>query len=596
VSAAARRHRWRLENRVQISSFDEGAQLVGTELKRLYNRPSRLRATTLDGRQLWDLQFAGPVVSHVAADNNGGVVLVFPDQFDDWNDHEYSPGTIRRLDGRTGAVTWEYVVERGAGSISEVAIHLDGTVYAFEEPYYGASVYLVGIDPSGAVQRWQLPHHTSAYRIASAPIVQEDGGVVLFSTEQWGDPEDKGSPRLITLRNGALQVDEVDAGGLDFQYTDPSDLRLMPDGSGGLLLAHRTQPSVCHISSSLMLTCRWLMSPFNGSYLSTDYVLADDSAYAVVQAVNNSGSTPHWAKSLAFDPVTLQETYAPAMLGPVRAEQPQLQMRFAIDGGGVYISGSSETYSVNAGPVMGIGTGGNVSLVEPGKSASWDGGAPSFGVTAIVLPLRRPKGDEQEANRYRSYKSNRTSIVLQTDDTPGAVFEDLVRTFVGVTGADVCEASAQLPISAVGQRITFDCHLELFGIGQWPFQVEVIRYDPAAQTIAVKTITPNHPLEGWRYWRVFQPEPGKLVMETGAVDRPAPWNPWKWILFQIDYWILGEQMAVWEQYMNVIQQYLLAPELSEPAACHHRQGVWNQVPKDYLLLNIFGPGTSRACQ
>lgn len=57
---------------------DEGAQLVGDELKRLNNRPSRLRATTLDGRQLWDLQFAGPVVSHVAADNNGEVVLVFP--------------------------------------------------------------------------------------------------------------------------------------------------------------------------------------------------------------------------------------------------------------------------------------------------------------------------------------------------------------------------------------------------------------------------------------------------------------------------------------------------------------------------------------
>ena len=58
---------------------DEGAQLVGDELKRLNNRPSRLRATTLDGRQLWDLQFGlRPVVSHVAADNNGEVVLVFP--------------------------------------------------------------------------------------------------------------------------------------------------------------------------------------------------------------------------------------------------------------------------------------------------------------------------------------------------------------------------------------------------------------------------------------------------------------------------------------------------------------------------------------
>jgi hypothetical protein len=349
---------------------DEGAQLVGTELMRLYNRPTSIAATTMDGRRLWEYRFTGATVSQVAADNQGGVVLVLPD--DQPGSSEYNPGTIRRLDGRTGGVTWEYVVEGGAGSISEVAIHPDGTVYAFEEPYYGASVYLVGINPSGAVQRWQLPHSASAYRIASGPIVQEDGSVVLFSTEQWGEPEDKGSPRLITLRNGSLQVDEVQSGVLDFQYVNPRDFRLLPDGSGGLLWAHRTDAYVYHISSSLVVTWRRLLNEFNGSFLSTEYVLADDGAYAVVQAVNSSGSTPYWAKVLAFDPVTLQETSMPAMLGAARAEQSQLRLRFAVAGSGVYVSGPTESdqYAVNTG-AFSFTSGGSVVQVFPGLWGAW---------------------------------------------------------------------------------------------------------------------------------------------------------------------------------------------------------------------------------
>ena len=76
-------------------------------------------------------------------------------------------------------------------------------------------------------------------------------------------------------------------------------------------------------------------------------------------------------------------------------------------------------------------------------------------------------------------------------------------------------------ISAVGNELTF--MMQDPNIAPWrpPFKVKVVRYDAAAYTIAVETL-PGHPLVGWRYFRVFQHTPGKLVLETGAMDDAAP--------------------------------------------------------------------------
>ena len=35
----------------------------------------------------------------------------------------------------------------------------------------------------------------------------------------------------------------------------------------------------------------------------------------------------------------------------------------------------------------------------------------------------------------------------------------------------------------------------------------------------------GHPLMGWRFWRVYQAS-GGIVVETGAVDKPARRFPW----------------------------------------------------------------------
>lgn len=56
---------------------DEGTAWEGDlRLRRPGNRPTRLRAVTLDGRELWEYRFTGRLVRHVDADQRGGVVIV----------------------------------------------------------------------------------------------------------------------------------------------------------------------------------------------------------------------------------------------------------------------------------------------------------------------------------------------------------------------------------------------------------------------------------------------------------------------------------------------------------------------------------------
>src|SRR5207253_1908109 len=131
---------------------DEGTEWEAGTLVRLYDRPTRIRTTTADGRQLSDVNFAGRIPQQIAADNNGGFIVVLPAR-------DGLPSTIQRFDGRNGSITWEYIAT--AGYLSDVAIHPDGTVYAAEGHIVGIN-YLVAITAGGTASKSALPNGSAS--------------------------------------------------------------------------------------------------------------------------------------------------------------------------------------------------------------------------------------------------------------------------------------------------------------------------------------------------------------------------------------------------------------------------------------------------
>jgi len=73
---------------------------------------------------------------------------------------------------------------------------------------------------------------------------------------------------------------------------------------------------------------------------------------------------------------------------------------------------------------------------------------------------------------------------------------------------------------------------------------------------------------------VFQSAPGRVVVETGAVDRPAP-GPLYFIGYDFDKVLRGKQL-LWEEYLR----FLIADDQAGHAfnPFYPIQGVWNQNP------------------
>jgi len=145
-------------------------------------------------------------------------------------------------------------------------------------------------------------------------------------------------------------------------------------------------------------------------------------------------------------------------------------------------------------------------------------------------------------------------------------------------------------VTFLGQLITFKL-VGLPGLFQWQFNVKAIRLDYDAKTLAAKTVNPNHPLVGWRYWRVFELEPGTVVVETGAVDKPAPWGQ---LGYYIDRYIKGAQLKIWKTHLQHIAietglPYWLPPEYDHP------EGVWDDTKKGYIMSNVCGPDYGSTC-
>jgi hypothetical protein len=393
---------------------DQGAEWSGNTLVQFEGHPTRIRTTTVDGRQLSDVSFAGRIPQQIAADNDGGFVVVLPASGG-------FPSTIQRWDSRSGSIAWEYVAT--SGYLSDVAIHPDGTVYAAEGHVVGIN-YLVGIRSSGLVQRTLLPQGqytqvdtgtcgldsivgTPGY--VTGPIVLDDGSVAVVTKVResqrivFSYPDERlpggcgvqSHPQdysftdiswLLQLSSSGARVVHLlgdSAQRIPLQFY-PDDSRLMPDGHGGLLLGKRKTPSVVRIDRDYQVVAtNATILPVDGSTrYETEYVLSEDGAYALVNSVRTISLRPfayaYESKVVQFDPETLQEI-SDAVLGVPMTEPQHLRLKFALAGGGVYAVGPTAAFVVNPTvDVAGFAAGGNATHVASGLWSGWSGtGTPS---------------------------------------------------------------------------------------------------------------------------------------------------------------------------------------------------------------------------
>ena len=345
--------------------IDEGTTWVDGVLRRVDNRPTIIRAVTADGRELWQQTLTGPTIKHVAADQQGGLVVVLNNSY---GLTDNLPEGIERLDGLTGRMSWEYF--SNDGSLSEAAIRADGTVFVVDEAYHTAETWLVALDAlTGTPTRWALPPgHVSRlmngapdlatpdWAKATGPIVQEDGSIVVVSRrtisnsawlsfevapgqfQTWPDPNYLATSlsdvqRTTLASDGITPITETIVGASESEASfDPSQFRLLPDGKGGLLVANRRAAYARRISPAGGLGAGvWLIAPNTyASPYETEYVLGDSAAYALIKGY---GSGAERADLVEFSPTTLVAQTPSEQFGA-----PNVQLRAAtIDG--AYLSG-----------------------------------------------------------------------------------------------------------------------------------------------------------------------------------------------------------------------------------------------------------------
>lgn len=297
---------------------DEGTEWSGGQLYRAFEAPTVVRGVSIDGRQVWQHSFTGGIVKQVASDNHGGVLLLIHSEY---TGSEPLPQRIRRLSGTTGAVSWEYL--SADGDLSEFAVHPDGRVFVTDEPYYDYRINLVSLDGgSGAVlNQWTMPLGSFKRYVngepelegyptphATGPIVREDGSVVLVTRRTFGEQfmirveSSPGNFQLLPDANheswetGEVQLVQLSPTGSSLQFqnvTLPPDttgpglrqVALIPDGAGGYLLAHKQLALVIRITPGNVMTLHEQLLPTGvlSSSVETEYVLAEDAAYAFVK-------------------------------------------------------------------------------------------------------------------------------------------------------------------------------------------------------------------------------------------------------------------------------------------------------------------------
>jgi hypothetical protein len=252
-----------------------------------------------------------------------------------------------------------------------------------------------------------------------------------------------------------------------------------------------------------------------------------------------------------------------------------------------------------------IGTAASIGITSPVQQFGDLVGHNSLtGMRAVVMPFddatvwdqtyRAASPSTEEPRRYGSYSNqnappgffaNYNAIDLFTTQSPTQIFDQFVRTYDALTGNTVVAVGLPNgPITGVGQIAEFTL-LGTFGIS---FSVETIRFDATDQVFAAKTL-PGHPLFGCRYWKVIQLGPGRIRVETGAVDKPAPF------MAPVYWFKQNDQIKTWSEYMEYIRDQLSAvQDVSRPNALRIMRGIWNP-DKTYIMKQVCGsdpvPGT-----
>jgi len=438
---------------------DEGTEWSADTLTRFFDRPTRIRTTSADGRQLSQVSFAGRVPQQIAADYNDGVIVVLPSSGS-------LPSTVQRFDGRSGQLSWEHVAV--AGFLTDAAIHPDGTVYISEFHITG-STFFVSIAPDGSVTKYPLPQGrfqqvdagTCGFNQAvktpahvSHPIIREDGTVVFlahlsdamrfvssFVTDEFGHCSSRTlsqsatqSAFAIELSDGAMSVHALDIASWDIPDQTLEQQQLLPDGHDGLLVVDRKRPSVIRVDAEYRVAAKnnQLVPNDATRYYETEYVLGEDAAYAVMNSYvffNGSGNA-YRSRVMSFDPQTLQTLDSPTDLGTPMTAPQHIRLRFALSGGGIYAAGPAAAYVVNATiDTSGFAMGGNASPIVAGIWGGWSGtpttqfgSEPIFATTVWRVPTI---GDWFGANSM-SARPLTTDLLRQTAVAQGigAAFPD----------------------------------------------------------------------------------------------------------------------------------------------------------------------------
>ena len=400
-----------VEHSMYDTVFDVGANQGGNSLAD--NWPTRVRATTVGGQELWHYSPRTPA-RQVAVDDSGGLILNLG-RLEGYGYYASREHAIERLDSN-GRVTWDYLPADPTTTISQAAIHPDGTVYFVENTpsrnpqagVDGAHAQLVALDgASGATTgRWPL------YNSASGPIVREDGSVALATFRQGSTSADRSlwlaqlapetpGPTLTQVNIDGLSEDYYLSGvvqhdNLKARLARGTDRNhLVPDGHGGLLLpvgvgdsegpAYR-RTIIYRIDDTNTVT-----GTLQINQGSVQIVVGDDAVWVLAQEPYQSYlGTPVFV--VAFDPVTLSVISGEELLYDTPNELgthveygitthnyyegPNLTLRYAKAGGGIALSGPRV---------------GNTSTLASGLLVGWAPGStrPSLQVDASELPATK---------------------------------------------------------------------------------------------------------------------------------------------------------------------------------------------------------------
>jgi hypothetical protein len=333
--------------------------------------PTVIRAVTADGRELWtytlqaDPSLGGYLpVKQVAADDRGGIVIVVSSirsaccyQMNE---------AIRRIDGATGQVSWEYQHRETFGRFSEIAIHPDGTVFVVEKLSNANSTDLVAIDgvTGQVLNRFDLTSGHTKYpngSNATGPTVQDDGSVVVI-VSRFDDVTSPLLPRTswrATLPSTTSSAVSLDA----LRHADSSPVSLgvgdimsgpWPDGHGGLTVGNVSASSTSGLSNLVHIGADLVTSPTVdlpfGSVAARDlqYVLGDDAAHMLVQYWEGSGTIG--AKAYKLNPTSLGILDSFDLAGG-----PYAQLTSAMAGGGILYTSHAlnDTFQIGYGVLGG---------------------------------------------------------------------------------------------------------------------------------------------------------------------------------------------------------------------------------------------------